>query len=154
MQSHSWRTRLAAYGLSLFALAVVASPMFAVSPRDSFPLSTYPMFAHTRPRIVDIDHVVAVDGDGQRRVVPPAIVSRGEVLQSKAIIDGAVSRGRRASAALCREIAARLADDADWSATRLLEVRRDRFDVLGYFSGAREPLESRVHARCRVRKSR
>jgi hypothetical protein len=140
--------KLFAYGLSIVTLGAVVSPMLAA--RDSFPLSTYPMFAHTRPSVVDIDHLVAIDAQGGRRIVPPSLVARGEVLQAKAMIDGTVQRGRRATALLCREVAARLAQDAAWADMRTLEVRRDSFDVLGYFSGQREPQSSRVHARCRI----
>jgi hypothetical protein len=31
-----------------------------------------------------------------------------------------------------------------------LEVRTDSYQVVGYFSGSRDPIQGAVHARCRV----
>jgi hypothetical protein len=144
------REPLVAWTVSALFLGAILWPMAQTPPRDSFPLSTFPMFARARPPVVDIDHLVAVGNAGQRRIVPPQLVVRGEVLQSKALIDATVRRGRRASLELCRAVAARLAEDPGWSNVVRLELRRDRFDVLAYFAGERTPLQQRVHARCRV----
>jgi hypothetical protein len=127
--------------VSVAMLAAVASPLW--HGVDSFPLSTFPMFSKARPAEVDIDHVVAVDAQGNRWALPPSLVMRGEVLQTKVAITEAI-RGRRARD-LCRDVAARLEDPAVVS----VEVRSDRYRVSEYFAN-RKPIESRVHARCKV----
>ena len=115
-----------------------------VAKRDSFPLSTYPMFSRERAAEIDVDHVIGVLADGGREPVPPSLVADGEVLQTRVLVRGAVQRGRDATRELCRAVAER-------AGTRYLEleVRSDRYQVLGYFAGNREPVTSRVHARCR-----
>ena len=130
--------------VSLLLLAATASPL--IHGRDSFPLSTFPMFSKARPPIVDIDHVIGIGADGSEEVVPPSLVMRGEVLQTKVAITQAIAN-RRAKL-LCREVASRLAG-LDRAVVRV-EVRSDRYRVSGYFAGDRRPLETRVHARCRV----
>lgn len=128
--------------VSVVMLAAVAAPL--VHGVDSFPLSTFPMFSKARPPEVDIDHVVAVDATGKEWALPPSLVMRGEVLQTKVAITQAI-RSRRARE-LCREVAARVND----SAVVKVEVRSDRYRVRDYFSSGRKPLASRLHARCKV----
>lgn len=144
---------LYAYAAGLVLVGAVLWPMFRSPPKDSFPLSTFPMFSHHRPAQMDIDHVVAVNTKRQPRVVPPGMVAGSEVLQTKVAIAHAVRRGRGASLKLCRDVAARLATSDDYADVVFVEVRRDRYDVLGYFSGEPKPLSSRVFARCVVRRT-
>lgn len=129
--------------VSVVVLGAMATPLW--HEKDDYPLSTYPMFSRARPPVVDIDHVVGIYEGGEQRVVPPSLVMRGEVLQTKIAISAAI--GRRKADVLCREVAARAAGDP--SLVRL-EVRSDSYLVSGYFSSARRPIKSRVHARCRV----
>jgi hypothetical protein len=140
--------RLAVYLVIALAGVAVLWPLVRTPPVDSFPLSTFPMFAQSRPSEIDIDHVVATDAAGTRRVVPPGLLGQSEVLQAKALVAGAVSRGRAASRSLCREVAERLAAEPAWSSSVRVEVRSDRYRVIEYFDGARDPIASRVHARC------
>lgn len=128
--------------VSVAMLAAVASPLW--HGRDSFPLSTFPMFSRARPAEVDIDHVVGIDAAGERRVLPPSLVMRGEVLQTKVAISRAIADKK--ARALCRAVAER----ARGGTLVRIEVRTDRYTVARYFSGGREPARSRVHARCEV----
>lgn len=128
--------------VSVVMLGAVISPL--VHGVDSFPLSTFPMFSKARPPEVDIDHVVAVEATGTEWVVPPSVVMRGEVLQTKVAISQAI--GARRADALCAAVAARL----EAPTVVRLEVRSDRYLVAGYFSSARRPIRSHVHARCEV----
>ena len=139
-----------AYSVSLLLVGAVLWPLQQRPPRDSFPLSTYPMFSRKRPTELSIDHVVAI-ADARQEAVPPNLVASGEVLQAKATITQKLRRGRRGAEELCREVAERLQGEGDWSWARHLEVRSDRYLVLGYFSGSKKPIWSRMHARCDLR---
>jgi hypothetical protein len=135
--------------VSLALVCAVLYPLQTDPQRDSFPLSTYPMFTNQNPPGVAIDHVVGV-GDGHSQAIPPGLVAGGEVLQAKAAITAQLTRGRPGAVALCRDVAQRVARDEDFAWVQQLEVRSDSYQVLGYFSSTRRPLKSNVHARCKV----
>ena len=139
-----------AYVVSLALVAAVLWPALRTPPQDSFPLSTFPMFSRKRPAEVLIDHVVAVDEQGVAQVVPPQLVAGVEVLQTKVAIAHAVRSGKAGRQRLCREVAARLASEPAWRHAKRVEVRRDRFAVLKYFSDSRKPLHTQVYARCNI----
>ena len=136
-----------AYSVSLALVGAVLWPLQQNKPEDSFPLSTYPMFSRKRPTELSLDHVVAVSA-ARQEAVPPKLVASGEVLQAKATITQKLRRGRRGAEDLCRQVADRLRGEEDWRWANHVEVRSDRYLVLGYFSGAKKPIWSRVHARC------
>ncbi len=139
-----------AYAVSLVLIGAVMWPAVRTPPQDSFPLSTFPMFSRKRPAEVLIDHVVAVDDRGVAQVVPPQLVAGADVLQTKVAIAHAVRSGGAGRQRLCREVAARLAKEPDWRHAKRVEIRRDRFAVLKYFSDSREPIHSQVYVRCKV----
>lgn len=138
------------YVVSALLLGAVVYPLQTEPPRDSFPLSTFPMFSKSRPAFITIGHVVGVGADGQTLPIPPDLVASGEVLQAKVAIHNTIQRGRRATQQLCAEVTARIAADPDYAWVVSVEVRTDRYQVAGYFSGARKPVWSRTHARCPV----
>ncbi|HEX3760912.1 MAG TPA: hypothetical protein VHW23_19580 [Kofleriaceae bacterium] len=78
---------------------------------DSFPLSTYPMFAAPRPPALTMAWARGV-APGDWRRLAPAHVGTGEVMQAFATLQRAASGGPDEQAALCRAIAARVAGDA------------------------------------------
>ncbi len=139
--------RAFAYTVSLTLVGAVLWPLQQTKPKDDFPLSTYPMFSRKRPTELSIDHVVAVAGTRQQ-AVPPHLVASGEVLQAKATITQKLRRGRRGAEELCRHVADRLRHEDGWTWADHVEVRSDRYLVLGYFSGAKKPIWSRKHAVC------
>ena len=64
--------RVVAWAVSALVLAAVLWPLTWGATRDSFPLSSYPMFAHNRrSAVLGAVYAVATDPDGQRRYVPP-----------------------------------------------------------------------------------
>lgn len=139
------------YVVSVLLLGAMLYPLQTEPKRDSFPLSTFPMFSKSRPAFIALDHVVGIGTDGKRtEPIPPEVVFSSEVLQTKVAIRNTVRRGRRASRALCTEVRKRVAAMPDLSWVDWVEVRTDRYQVAGYFTGAREPVWSRKHARCRV----
>jgi hypothetical protein len=93
---------------------------------DSFPLSTFPMFAVPRPARIAVSYPIGETADGQRRTLGPALVGTGEVLQALAIVDDAVHGGN--ARRLCEAIAARVAADpdrADVAAVRIVTGLHD-----------------------------
>lgn len=139
------------YGVSAAMLALVVWPALRTPPRDSFPLSTYPMFSHGRrdPAAL-VERAVAVTADGRSRPVPPRLVGSDEVLQARALIARTVAQGGAPARALCRDIAARLAPAPAFSDVVSLELRTDTFDAVAFFSGREDPIRSKLHARCKV----
>jgi hypothetical protein len=138
------------YLVSLGLIGAVLWPLQQAKPKDSFPLSTYPMFSRKRPSEVSIDHVVGVGASGRQEAIPPRFVASGEVLQAKITISQKLKRGRKGALELCKQVAARLADEEAYGWVERVEVRSDRYLVVGYFSGARKPIWSRRHASCPV----
>jgi hypothetical protein len=137
----SARERLVAFVVSAVVIGAVLWPLTWDANRDSFPLSSYPMFAHGR-RSAELRAVyaVATDARGERRYVPPRLVANREVLQARAVLDRAGRGGRKGAALLCGEIAGRIAADGGGGPfADAIEVRiiRGRHDAGVYFdSGA------------------
>src|SRR5262245_1374867 len=123
--------------VGLGATIAVLSPLGAMD-RDSFPISSYPMFA--RPRVLpDLFAVVARTADGMEVRLAASVVASSEPLQIKVVIQRSVEQGPEAMLALCRGVAARVAGGPD--ALRSVEIVRRRFDPIAYFERGPEPIE-------------
>lgn len=147
------RERALAIVIGLGFLVALAAPAFRDPPRDSFPLSEYPMFSRGRPDTeLVLVQALGVGARGERTPLPPRISAETyEVLQSMAVLARAVSGGGEASAAYCRVIAERLRGaEGDLGEARVVELVTSRFDVIRYYDGAPAPLSREVHARCEV----
>ncbi len=142
-------TRLWGGLVSLAVLGAVAWPLGRDPVReDSFPLSTYPMFAVKRAGArVAIDYVIATGPDGARRHVPPELVANAEVMQALMTVRRAVQRG--AASALCAEVAARVAGDRRFVALDAVAVVFGDHRGVDYLVHGRRGGE-RVHARCPI----
>ena len=89
------RERAFVYAVSFVLLGATLSPLARHPDDDSFPLSTYPMFSHERPRELVMVHALGLDAQGERMPLPPMIsAGNREVLQSMATLQQAVSAGR------------------------------------------------------------
>jgi hypothetical protein len=130
-------------------LLAVAYPLLRDPVRgDSFPLSTYPMFAFKRPGArVALDYVIATGPGDSRRHVPPELVANHEVMQALMTIRRAVQSGRAMT--LCTEVALRAARDR----------RFDRMDAIQVVFGDHRGVDylvrntkgpERTHARCPI----
>lgn len=123
------------YGLAVTLVAAVAVAWPVTRhpvAGDSFPLSTYPMFATRRKDArLYLEYVVATGPDGRRRHVPPALVASPEVMQTMVSIHAAVARGD--AAGLCRRVAARLADRAGYAAYDHVSVMAGTYRAIAYF---------------------
>ena len=144
---------IARYSESL-AFLVVCVTLFPVCEGveyDSFPLSSYPMFAHDRPREMVVTQALGVRHDGRREPLPPMIsVGTREVLQSMVTLERAVGLGRASADAHCREVISRAAIDSDYDDLVAVELATSTFDAVAYFERGPEPLRRVLRARCEV----
>lgn len=142
--------RLAYVVLGLVVVAMLGPPLRR-PPRDSFPLSTYPMFAHHRGRISSVATVVGLTANGEVvRLSPELIAGTDEVMIAVETAANAVRRGRDASRHLCDQVASRVAS-ADRPTITSVRVAVETHDAIDYFSGDRPgPEHVAVHAECAV----
>jgi hypothetical protein len=138
-----WRVR--AWLAAGLAVVVVGAVPFLLD-RDSFPLSTFPMFAADIDRTQAVDTAVAVGGDGTAIRLTPAEIGGTTVVNQAADVVTTAIVGSRAGE-LCAAIAARL--DGRPAAVAV-EVVTERYDALRWFDGQRAPVGRVVHARCPV----
>jgi hypothetical protein len=124
--------------------AVVVVVLPAVHQRDSFPLSTYPMYAAARPSVVTLPAAIGIEADGRRRYLPMAVVARtDDPLIAASLLRGYIRNGT--AGALCAQIAARAP-----AGVVGVEVVEERHDVDGSARPAASLVDQTVHARCAV----
>ena len=115
-----------------------------VRDHDSFPLSTYPMYAHNRDREVALATVVGIDDTGAVvRLSMPTIADSDDALEASSLVRGEVRAGRAAD--LCRAVAGRAAADL-----ARIEVVTESHDTVELTAGRASLLDREVHARCEV----
>ena len=128
---------------------VVLSPALRSSPRDGYPLSTYPMFATDVGRTARVDTAVGLRADGTSTPLSPQLVTgTDEVILAASTVANAVAAGRERVAGLCSEIAARLSSRR----REIVEVQvaTETYDAVDYFDGHTTPATVEVHATCPV----
>ncbi len=131
--------------VSVAAIVVVLSPAWV--ERDSYPLSTYPMFSYRRDRTAVVDTAVGYDAAGQRVRLTPTIIAGGsEVIHAAVTVSTAIAQGD--TDALCREMAARVRSRRPPLVR--IEVVSETHDVVTYFEGDKTPASVMVHASCEV----
>ena len=139
--------RLLALVFSVVMAAAVVLPAFRSPPRDSFPLSNYPMFSRRAGAVNDVSTIVGRTADGSRKLLSPSVISGSdEVMQAMIDVSVAVNRGDAATASLC----AAAADRVDNNEVVALDVITERYNAVRFFSEAEEPLATSVHATCEV----
>ena len=130
-----------------FVLATL-SPL-ALNQPDSFPLSTYPMFAKPRgnPELVKL---VAVTSTGEQISVPPHLLGTNEVLQAKSQLNQIAHKGNKAKRRYCEGVAARVRQEPNlhWQE---LQLQRAHFNPIEYFENAGKPLDLEVLTSCVIR---
>ncbi|SJM64178.1 hypothetical protein [Gulosibacter sp. 10] len=135
----------------------VAERKFA---RDSFPLSTYPMFSVDRKGRVVVPHVIGVTAHGERVVPHYRHYGSGGLNQVRKQVARALRRGRAAEVAQryadsladsqARAAEAAGAASADEAAIVTVAVVRSRFVFEDYFAGRRLPDAESIRAECPV----
>jgi hypothetical protein len=143
------RQRWLAALVGLLTLGAVLSPLGSMQA-DSFPISSYPMFA--RPRGQPTLYAVSARGrDGGELRLPAEVIGSSEVLQTKVLIQRSVEGGPEAMQALCSGVAGRIAaQPAAYGDPIAVEIVRRRFDPIAYFERGPEPIEQERLLRCQV----
>ena len=132
---------------------VAVTVLLLVAPvaldRDSFPLSTYPMYASTRGDVVAVATANGITTSGDTERLSLALIGDiDDPLIVAALVRDAIRDGAGGAERLCRDIATRVRADSERFGQ--VEVVTERHDVVDHASG-RESLESReVHAVCEV----
>jgi hypothetical protein len=136
--------RVCAWGAVVGIVAIVGVVPLALD-RDSFPLSTYPMFSSRRTSTETVDTAIVVDATDQiSRIDPRDIAGTDEVILAAVTVSDALRDG--SAGLLCDDIVTRLG-------TRLPEgaqvrIVTERYDAIEWYSGDRSPLSTVVHAEC------
>jgi hypothetical protein len=141
--------RWATYATIGLLAGAVVFPAVRPGERDSYPLSTYPMFSHDLGSVSDLDTVVGLEADGTQVRLSPTLIAGGhEVIHAAATVSAAIGAGD--TQALCTEVAARVAKDSGRDSLVGVEVVTERLDVIAWWHGDRRPLSRTVHASCPV----
>lgn len=120
---------------------MVLSPLLREPTSDTYPLSTYPMFAADRGAMHQIATAVErLPGGEIARLSPEIIAGSDEVILAAVTVQRALANGE--GDALCAEIAARLGTG------RAVEVRRETVDVVAVIAADAAPRHVEVEATC------
>ena len=123
-------------------VAAVIAP--AIRRVDSFPLSTYPMYASTRLAVATFPTAIGFAAEVERRLPIEVIADTDDPLIATSRVQAAIDGG--AADALCAEIAGRAATDAVDVDT--IEVVTETHDTVELVAGGTSLLDRTVHARC------
>lgn len=138
-----WLRRIGAIAV----IGAVASP--ALRDRDSFPLSTYPMYATVRGERFEVATVVGRDAEGStHRLSLGEIAQVDDPLLAQARVARSVAAGRAAE--LCREVAARAARRSDGPPVRSLAVVTETHDTGRWLADDPSVVAVATHAECPV----
>ncbi|HET9929571.1 MAG TPA: hypothetical protein VFQ35_02740 [Polyangiaceae bacterium] len=141
--------RIRAYIVGFGLVGAVVAPFFWERGKDSFPISSYPMFARPRPKTV-VSFADAIDASGRAQRLSPEFVANDEVMQAAHIVRNAIEAGPERLAALCGRAAQRVAADPLLSSLVKVRLVQARFDSVGYFVRANEPEACTVFYECPV----
>jgi hypothetical protein len=137
--------------ITAVVLAVLLLPV--IGDRDSFPLSTYPMYAFERPDVVAFPTAVGVDGEGVRHRLDLDLIGESDdPLIVASLVRQAVRTGGDAATTLCIEIAARAVHRQLGFAT--IEVVTERHDVVARATDEPSLVSSDRHASCALEQPR
>lgn len=134
-------------------LAATLSPIvqnWRAEPKDSFPLSYYPMFSQKRSETYQVNYLVGLDAAGNRHVVPHKFAGSGGFNQTRRQINKVVREKRAGD--LCRAVAERLGKEKRPPFSEIVTVRivSGTFGVDDYFAGNKTPLKESVRATAKV----
>jgi hypothetical protein len=155
-RAHAMNSKAYAYAVSALLLGAMLAPAFWEPTDDSFPLSTFPMFARERSRSEAITSAVLLSADGSELPVPASYVANVEPMQAIATLSKTVAQGRKATRALCEGIARRVVASGDsklTAAERVLIVTRS-VDAIDFLAGRSKPGGGKVHVRCKLHPER
>ncbi|MGH3148402.1 MAG: hypothetical protein ACRDTR_21680 [Rubrobacter sp.] len=115
-------------------------------PKDSFPLSYYPMFSLKRAGATTVRYLVGLDARGGRHLLPHTLAGTGGLNQVRRQINKLV-RGGKADT-LCKLVAARVAqsDQERFAGIVTVQVIVGRYRLTDYFADKRGSVWERMDA--------
>ncbi|MFK7919435.1 MAG: hypothetical protein AB8G14_15270 [Ilumatobacter sp.] len=135
--------------LTVGLLAALVAPV--AIDRDSFPLSTYPMYSRARSGESTIVTAQGVEPDGTRRTLTPTLIGgSNDPLIVVGELRTALAAGR--SDGRCVEIAERVAARSALAAVIAIEVVSERHDTVARTLGENSLIERSLRATCEVRR--
>lgn len=149
-------TRAFPAAFCILTVAAVLSPViqnWKEVPKDSFPLSHYPMFSFKRSKSARITYLVGLDADGNRRKIPYRYAGPAGLNQVRKQIGKLVRAGE--ASRLCENVASKLALESPTPHPEIVtvQVSTGKYVLNDYFSGGkREPDSEEIHATCSVPK--
>jgi hypothetical protein len=138
--------------LALAVVLATLAPIFRDARQDSFPFSTYPMFART----LNTRWLLFAEGVGKRVTerLGPELVANDEPMQAMRTLKLAHEQGPPALRQLCVRIAERVAAADSLGSVKRVRITRGLFDPIAYFEVLAEPAKREVLVECRVRRNR
>lgn len=141
---------------SLLGVALVlatAAPLLRDARHDSFPFSTYPMFARvlTRPLLT---YAEGLTRSGRAVRLPPELVANDEPMQAMRTLKLTAKEGEQALEQLCGAIAERTARSPAHRQVLRVRIARASFDPLRYFETDAPAPEQESLVECRVKRRR
>lgn len=129
-------------------MLATAAPLLRDARQDSFPFSTYPMFART----IDKRWLLFAEGVSKRETVRlgPELVANDEPMQAMRTLKLAARQGGPALERVCARIAARVAGSASLRSVKRVRVVRALFDPIAYFEVLAAPEQREILEECRV----
>ncbi len=117
-------------------------------PKDSFPLSYYPMFSLKRADATTVRYLVGLDARGERHLLSHTYAGTGGLNQVRRQINKVV-RGGKADT-LCRLVAAKVAqrDEERFAGVVTVQVVTGRYRLTDYFAEKRGSAWERMDASC------
>ncbi len=141
-------------GVSILMICAVLVPVvenWRERPRDSFPLSYYPMFTAIHPDTQRENYLVGFDRQRNRYLIHHSYVGPGGLVRvRRTIINRMISRGQAAQ--LCRSVAAEIARRRSraLSPVATVEVMTGTYRHSEYFAGNKTPDSEQVRGSCPV----
>lgn len=137
--------------LAITVGVVVALAAPVVADRDSFPLSTYPMYSRARSGESTIVTARGLESDGSSRELTPTLIGDSDdPLIVVGRLRAALSAGR--GGVRCAEIAERVAGRDAFDGVDVIEIVSERHDTVARTLGEDSLLEREVRATCEVRR--
>ena len=115
-------------------------------PKDSFPLSYYPMFSLKRSGCTTVRYLVGLDAGGGRHLLPHTYAGTGGLNQVRRQINKVVRGGEAET--LCRLVAARVAqeDEDRFAGVTTVQVVFGRYRLTDFFADRRGSVWERMDA--------
>lgn len=141
---------------AIFGVAVVlasAAPLLRDPRHDSYPFSTYPMFARILQQ-PQLTFALGLRRSDPPLRLPPELVANDEPMQAMRTLKLTASAGPEALGRLCATIAERASRDPRFADVRRVRIARARFDPLRYFESDAPAPDPETLVECRVRRAR